>query len=93
MITVHVHLQAQDSSEWKKMLKKQMAVQKKFGCKGGQVYHDEESPEDIYMILRWDSKENAERYMEDADVQALMFETLSDMPEIAFIGEEYEIAI
>lgn len=91
MITLHIRVQAQDPAEWKKMLKTQLAVRKKFGCKGGQVYHNEDDPCDIFMILKWDTRENAESFMEDPDVQASMFETLADMPDITYIDEEYPL--
>jgi hypothetical protein len=62
MIKMTVRHKVADFKTWKPVFDQHDAVRKQFGCKGGDVFANVQNPNDVLVVLQWDSKEQAIKF-------------------------------
>ena len=75
----------EDYSRWKPFFNEHGSTRGKAGCKGGQLFHSLDNPNNIFILFEWDTKEKATKFVESEDLKKRMQEVgVSGKPEIHF---------
>ena len=61
-----------DYPEWKKEFDIDAVIRKKVGSRGGHLFRNAADQNDVFVLLEWDSSENAKRFIESEDLQTVM---------------------
>ena len=88
MIYVQVRHKVEDFIKWKPLFDGHAVVRKAMGSLGGQVFRNKENPNEVTIILKWDSIENAHKFMNLPDLKETMASAgVIDKPDIHFLEE------
>ena len=61
-----------DFDAWKPAFDAHEPTRVKFGCKGHTIYRDPDSPNDLTILMSWESRERAEEFMRDPSLREVM---------------------
>ncbi len=87
MIMIVQH-QVKDYGEWKKMFDSAIAMRKASGEISVQVLRDMNDPNNLTLINKWDSMENAQKFVQSPDLQTAMEKGgVMGMPVVHFLME------
>lgn len=77
-----------DYDRWKPAFDKHASVRKAGGSKGGRLFRNTDNPNDITIIWKWDTIENARKFANSPDLEKIMREAgVIGKPEIYFLDE------
>ena len=85
MVYVSVRQTVQDYTKWRPFFDNDAARRRTAGATGvNQVYCDVEKPNDVAVILEWDSRENAHKFVSDPALREVMEKAgVIGMPSVA----------
>ena len=61
-----------DYDEWKPTFEEHESERARFGCKGHTIFRDADSPNDVTILMSWESRERAEEFMRSPSLQEAM---------------------
>ena len=61
-----------DFDAWKPVFDEHEPVRAKYGCTGCTVYRAADSPNDVTVVLSWESRERAEEFYRDPSLREAM---------------------
>jgi len=88
MIHLLIRHKVRDYTAWKPAFDARAAVREEFGCLGGTIYRSHNDVNDVVVMLRWTSIEDAEKYVASAALRNAMQSAgaIGD-PQIVFLDE------
>ena len=88
MALLIVRHKVQDYSKWKPVFDDHATARKAAGCKGGRLWRSASDPNEIFVLLGWDSVESARKFVETANLQQVMQRSgVVDKPDVYFLEE------
>ena len=85
---VLVRHEVQDYAKWKPVFDEHGASRKANGSKGGSLFRNADNPNEVVILLEWDSLENVRRFTQSDDLrQAMERAGVTDRPDIYFLDE------
>lgn len=88
MAHILVHHKVEDYKKWKLAFDDHLAYRSKNGSKGGKVFRSSSDPNEVFVLLEWDSIENAKKFgQSDQTKEAMKDAGVAGMPEIYFVEE------
>lgn len=88
MPSVLVKHTVEDYDSWKAHFDDHQPTREEFGQLGYQLYSVTEDPNEVVVLLYWDSVENARRFFEESDVADVMDRAgVIGEPELHFLDE------
>lgn len=101
MIYLYVHHKVKDYAQWKKAFDGHAEMRKASGSRGGRLFKDSGDPNEVTVLLEWDSLEQAQKFVGSENLQGVMNQAgVMDEPQIFFLekledfsgklGETYE---
>jgi heme-degrading monooxygenase HmoA len=83
-----VHHKVEDYRKWKLAFDDHAAYRSKNGSKGGKVFRSSSDPNEVFVLLEWDSIENAKKFGQSDQTKEVMKEAgVLGMPAIHFVEE------
>ena len=61
-----------DYDTWKPAFEEHEATRARYGCKGHTIYRDPDSPNDVTLLMSWESRERAEEFFKDPSLREAM---------------------
>jgi heme-degrading monooxygenase HmoA len=75
-------------SVWKKVYDTQAALRTSSGMVSDQIYRDASDPNQLTIVFKWDSLENAQKFAQSPELKAAMEQAgVVGRPEIKFLNE------
>lgn len=71
METIITHT-VRDFDAWKQVFDEHENVRATYGCTGHTLYRDADKPNDVTMVLSWESRERAEEFLKDPSLREAM---------------------
>ena len=91
MAYILVRHNVEDYSKWKTAFDDHSDLRSNNGSKGGKVFQSADNPEEVFVLLEWNSLENAQNFSQSDNLKAAMQEAgVVGMPDIYFIEEAAE---
>ena len=88
MATVIVQHKVKDFAEWKKVFDSAIEMRKSAGELSAEVFRDASNPNNITVINKWDSLENAQKFVQAPELKAAMEKAgVAGPPAIYFLNE------
>lgn len=88
MAHILVKHKIEDYDKWKKAFDEHADYRSKNGSKGGKVFRNSNDPNELFVLLEWDSIENAQKFgASDQTKEAMMNAGVVGMPSIYFVEE------
>ena len=83
-----VQHKVKDFSNWKKVYDSQADFRKSSGELSDQIYHDANNPNQLILVFKWNSVENAQKFAHSPELRAAMEKAGVDgAPTITFLNE------
>ena len=78
----------EDYAKWKPAFDEHGSTRKAAGSKGAQVFQSVDEPNEVTVLLEWDSVENARKFSESTSLREVMQKAgVLGRPSIAFMNE------
>jgi hypothetical protein len=91
MIVKH---KVKDYNRWKPAFDAHATTRKNGGSKGGRLFKSSDNPNELTIIWKWDSIENARKFASSPDLEKVMREAgVIGKPEIYFIEEVEKVPV
>ncbi|HUI83446.1 MAG TPA: cyclase [Candidatus Binatia bacterium] len=88
MVHVLVRHKVADYSRWKEAFDSHHTARKRAGETGCRLFHSVEDPRDIFLLLDWESTEQARRFMNSAELRDAMQKAgVMGAPEIQYLED------
>jgi len=82
-----VRNKVEDYEQWKPVFD-HGATRKRSGSKGGWILRNADDPNELVILLQWDSLENAQRFANADDLRdAMQRAGVTDQPDVYFLEE------
>ncbi len=83
-----VILKVEDYAKWKPVFDGHAATRKAGGSKGGHVFRSANDPNEVVILMEWDSLEKVRQFAQSDDLRKAMQQSgVSDQPNIYFLEE------
>jgi heme-degrading monooxygenase HmoA len=83
-----VILKVEDYAKWKSAFDGHAATRKAYGSKGGHVFRSADNPNEVVVLMEWDSLEKVRQFAQSDDLRKAMQQSgVSDQPNIYFLEE------
>lgn len=87
MVAILVKHTAPDYAAWKKVFDEHGSTRKRLGSKGSQIFQGTDNPNQVTVLLEWDTLENARKLTEDPSLREAMQKAgVQGKPEISFLA-------
>ena len=94
MATLLVRHSVQDFGKWKRVFDEHADARKNAGSKGGKLYQASDNPNDVTVVLQWDTIEHARKFAESPDLQSTMQNAgVTGQPQIRFLEREAKLTV
>ena len=81
-----VHHTVEDFAQWKPFFDSDTAARKAAGSQGGQVLRGTDNPNEVVIIFKWDSTENAHQFTQSPALREVMHQAgVIGRPDIYFL--------
>jgi quinol monooxygenase YgiN len=88
MATVLIQHKVKDFAEWKKVFDSAAGMRSSNGELSAQVFRDASDPDSLTVINKWDSLENAQKFVHSPDLKAAMEKAgVVGPPTVFFLNE------
>jgi heme-degrading monooxygenase HmoA len=88
MAHVLVHHKVADYAKWKPVFDKHSSIRAQNGSRGGKVFRNVSNPNDLFLLLEWDTLENAQKFSQSENLKEAMQDAgVEGIPEIYFVEE------
>ena len=93
MAYILVRHNVEDWGKWKPVFDDHSGLRSNNGSKGGKVFRSVDNPNEVFVLLEWDSLTNAQNFSQSAELKEAMQEAgVVGMPDMYFIEEAAETA-
>jgi len=83
-----VHHKIEDYNKWKPAFDAHSSLRSEGGSQGGKVFRSANDPNELFVLLEWDSVENAQKFVQsDKTKEAMQEAGVVGMPAIYFVEE------
>ena len=83
-----VHHEVEDYKKWKTVFDAHSYARSETGSKGEKVFRSANNPNEIFVLLEWDSIENAQKFGQSENIKEIMKNAgIVGIPAIHFIEE------
>ena len=87
MAVMLVQHKVKDFANWKKVYDSQAALRTSSGELSDQIYHNASDPNQLVLIFKWDSVENAQKFAHSPELKAAMEKAgVEGPPAITFLS-------
>jgi heme-degrading monooxygenase HmoA len=87
MATILVKHTVADYATWKAGFIEHGSTRKSAGSKGSQIFQSAENPNEVTVLMEWDTLENARKFTEDPGLREAMQKAgVQGRPEIRFLN-------
>jgi heme-degrading monooxygenase HmoA len=94
MATLLVKHTVEDFMKWKKAFDEHSGMRKVSGSKGGKVFQAEGNPNEVTVVLHWDTLENAKKFASSPDLKTAMQSAgVTGQPRIEFMDTESSVNV
>jgi heme-degrading monooxygenase HmoA len=84
----------EDYSKWKPVFDENRLTREKLGSKGWQLFHSLDNPNEIVILLEWDTKEHATMFIESEDLKKTMQDAgVVTKPEVHFFEKIEDFSV
>ncbi|MEJ2617097.1 MAG: hypothetical protein P8Z35_19245 [Ignavibacteriaceae bacterium] len=88
MANLLVHHKVEDYNKWKTFFDEHSSFRSQMGSKGGRVFRSANDPNDLFILFKWDSTENAQKFTQSDNLKETMKNAgVIGMPDIYFVEE------
>lgn len=88
MAHILVHHKVEDYATFKAAFDGHAAFRSQNGSRGGKVFRSAGNPNELFILLQWDSLENAQKFAQTDNLkQAMQSAGVVGMPEVYFVEE------
>ena len=88
MAGILVQHQVKNFTEWKKVYDSQAALRVSSGMLSDKIYRDESNQNQLTLVFKWDSMENAHKFTQSPDLKAAMEKAgVEGQPTMYFLNE------
>ncbi|HVO72426.1 MAG TPA: antibiotic biosynthesis monooxygenase [Ignavibacteriaceae bacterium] len=88
MVHILVHHKVEDFKKWKPIFDKHSSFRSENGSKGGKIFQSADNPNDLFVLLEWESIESLQKFSQSDSLKEAMKESgVVGMPEVYFIKE------
>ena len=88
MAYMFVRHKVEDWAKWKLIYDEHGATRKTAGCKGTHVFRNSADPNEVMIMLRWDTLEDARRFGESQELREAMGRAgVVDQPDVYFLDD------
>jgi len=88
MAHILVHHKVEDYTKFKAAFDGHATFRSQSGSKGGKVFRSAGNPNDLFILLGWDSLENAQKFAQTDNLKrAMQSAGVVGMPEVYFVEE------
>ena len=85
---VLIRHKVKDYKTWKPVFDEHGKMRKSSGSKGGKVFRNYDDPAEVFILLQWDTRENARKFMKSDDVREAMHHAgVLGQPAISYLDE------
>lgn len=89
-----VRHRVKEYATWKKVFDEDARARKAAGCLGGQLFRNHDDPEDVMVLLAWDSADKARAFTLSTPVREVMGEAgVIGVPSIVFLGDTERVEV
>ena len=82
-----VRQKVEDYAKWKAAFDADAAVRAPNGSKGGHIFQSASDPNEVFILLQWDTMENLREFTQSAELKARMQRAgVVGQPEIYFLN-------
>ena len=86
MAHILVRHKVKDFAAWKPIFDEHSAARKAGGSRGGYVFRSADDPQEVLVLLEWDSLEKGRQFTQSEDLRKAMERAgVSDRPDIYFM--------
>jgi heme-degrading monooxygenase HmoA len=83
-----VHHNCEDFNKWKEAFDDHSSIRAQHGSKGGKVFQSANNPNELFVLLEWDSIANAQKFAQSDSIKEAMKKAgVVGMPAIYFVDE------
>ena len=88
MAHILVHHNVKDFEAWKAHFDKHSSFRAQNGSKGGKVFQSMSNPNEVFVLLEWESYESAQKFSQSPNLKEVMQEAgVVGMPEMYFVKD------
>jgi heme-degrading monooxygenase HmoA len=88
MAHILVHHKVEDYVKWKPVYDRHGSFRSENGSKGGKVFQSANDPNDVFVLLEWESTESLQKFSQSDSLKEAMKESgVVGMPEVYFLEE------
>ena len=88
MAYVLVQHKVEDYNKWKAAFEEHSNFRSQNGSKGGKVFQNADNPNELFVLLEWESFESAQRFIQSDNLKDAMQQAgVVGMPAIHFVEE------
>lgn len=88
MVHVLVHHKVADYTRWKAVFDADLTARKHAGEIGFRVFYNADDAHDIFLLLDWESADEARKFMKSSELQSRMQEAgVQGAPEIRYLED------
>lgn len=92
MVHVLVHHKVSDFSHWKEAFDSHLSTRKRAGETGCHLFHNLDDPRDIYLLLDWQTVEEARKFMSSPELRETMQKAgVEGSPEVRFLEDVHAV--
>jgi heme-degrading monooxygenase HmoA len=83
-----IHHTVRDFGKWKPFFDGNESTRKAMGSKSAVVFQSADNPTDVFILMEWDSLENAKKFVMSADLKKTMEKAgVMGVPHVHFLKE------
>lgn len=85
MVTSYVRHKVADFKNWKAAYDGHDSTRKQYGCKKSEVFTNTQNPNEVLLVMEWESKEQAAKFDASANLKETMQHAgVINVPEFSF---------
>jgi len=89
-----VRHRVKEYATWKRAFDNDAEARKAAGCLGGQLFRNHDDPEDVMVLLAWDSADKARSFSRSTPVRDVMDAAgVIGVPSIVFLGDTERVEV
>lgn len=94
MAHILVRFKVEDYDNWRSVFNELTPLRSSKGSKGGNIYRSADNPNEIVILLEWDSIENVRQYTQSDELRAAMERSgVIGPPDFVFLDESEQIDV
>lgn len=88
-----VHHKVEDYNKFKPVFDGHASMRSQGGSRGGKIFRSTNDPNELFVLLEWDSLQNAQKFAQsDSIKEAMKSAGVVGMPSIYFVEEAAEVS-